>query len=103
MLKRATQKALVRLRAFLQAEIILEIRLLRGELRQLGIEHQGLRATLDQQLAMLDRLHGEQGALAATLERVALLDQTARSVEDGLLSLTLLRKQEAEAAEGLQS
>jgi hypothetical protein len=49
MLKRATQKALVRLRAFLQAEIILEIRLLRGELRQLGIEHQGLRATLDRE------------------------------------------------------
>jgi hypothetical protein len=113
MLKRTIQKCLARLRASMQVEIIAEIRLLRGELRQLGIEHQGLRAALDQQHAMLDRLHGaqeqlhqtlarlhgEQEALAATLDRVALLDQTARSVEDGLLSLTLLRKQEADVPE----
>jgi hypothetical protein len=124
MLKRTVQKCLARLRASMQVEIIAEIRLLRGELRQLGIEHEGLRVTLGQQHAMLDRqhamldqqqamldrlhgeqeqlhqilarLHGEQDALAATLDRVALLDQTARSVEDGLLSLTLLRKQEAD-------
>jgi predicted nuclease with TOPRIM domain len=106
--KRLMRRYLARLRGFMQAEIVAEIRLLRDEVQRLGgdyerlrDENHALRVSLDRLHeeqerfgATLDGLHGEHEALRATLARLDLFDQTARSVEDGLLSLALLRKPE---------
>lgn len=102
MLKGLVRQPLSRLRGFMQAEIVAELHLTRGqiaglngELQRLNTEHERLRAEHEALGATLHGLHGEQEQLRTTLRQLQAaldqLDQTAGAVEKGLLSLALLR------------
>jgi hypothetical protein len=89
MLKQRILNQLFRLRSFMQAELLHEIRELRGAQARLQTHYEQLIALHAGLHSEYERLRIEHEGLAAKLDRMDLFDETARSIEAGLLSLAL--------------
>lgn len=80
----------------MQSDAIAQILHIRAQMEirhgELAAQNAQLRTEQEQLRLTLERLQFEHESLRAILDRLDLFDQTANAVENGLLSLALLKK-----------